>query len=256
MNPRSVCVVACCALALFLPQSGRSQTAISVGRDGSEPSYSLRGIVTDAAAREPIPEAEVVIIEPPGTGRSAATDERGRFDLGSFAPGRLSFRVRRLGYEQRTIEIQMGANGQPASVEVALLAIPAELAKVYVMTDPQGRLSEFYQRRQHRGTFGKFMEQDEIRRISPLNASELFRGVPGIHISTNPAGGNTIRIRNCQPMVLIDGQRVPGAELDEVVIPGDIAAIEFYPSSAGVPAQYVERGNRLCGLILVWTKSK
>ena len=56
-------------------------------------------------------------------------------------------------------------------------------------------------------------------------------------------------------MVRVDGQRVPGAELDEVIKPEEIAAIEFYPSSAGIPAQYLERGNRLCGLILVWTKT-
>jgi hypothetical protein len=56
-------------------------------------------------------------------------------------------------------------------------------------------------------------------------------------------------------MVRVDDQRVPGAELDEVVSPSDIAAMEFYSSAAGIPAQYVERGNRLCGLILVWTKT-
>jgi hypothetical protein len=56
-------------------------------------------------------------------------------------------------------------------------------------------------------------------------------------------------------MVVLDGQRVPGAELDEVVHPTDIAAIEFYPSNAGVPAQYLERQNRLCGLVLVWTRT-
>jgi len=49
---------------------------------------------------------------------------------------------------------------------------------------------------------------------------------------------------------------VPGAELDEVIHPTDIAAIEFYPSSAGVPAQYLERQNRLCGLVLVWTRTQ
>jgi hypothetical protein len=87
-------------------------------------------------------------------------------------------------------------------------------------------------------------------------ASDLFRNVPGVSVKTNPAGGNAIRIRDCQPMVMIDGQRSPGAELDELISPGDIAAVEFYPSSAGVPAQYLERGNRLCGLILVWTKNQ
>jgi hypothetical protein len=56
-------------------------------------------------------------------------------------------------------------------------------------------------------------------------------------------------------MVRVDDQRVPGAELDELVSPSDIAAIEFYSSASGIPAQYVERGNRLCGLILVWTKT-
>jgi hypothetical protein len=56
-------------------------------------------------------------------------------------------------------------------------------------------------------------------------------------------------------MIWVDDQRVPGAELDELIVPSEIAAIEFYPSSAGIPAQYLERGNRLCGLILVWTKT-
>jgi hypothetical protein len=57
-------------------------------------------------------------------------------------------------------------------------------------------------------------------------------------------------------MVWIDGQRVPGAELDEVIQPVDIAAIEFYASNAGVPAQYTERENRLCGTIIVWSRTQ
>jgi hypothetical protein len=57
-------------------------------------------------------------------------------------------------------------------------------------------------------------------------------------------------------MVRLDGQRVPGAELDEIIAPSEIAAIEFYPSSAGIPPQYMERGNRLCGLVLVWTRTQ
>jgi hypothetical protein len=91
--------------------------------------------------------------------------------------------------------------------------------------------------------------------LNPRTASELLRSAPGVTLASNQSGGNAIRIRGCQPMVWLDDQRVPGAELDELIVPSEIAALEFYASSAGIPAQYLERGNRLCGLILIWTKS-
>jgi hypothetical protein len=135
--------------------------------------------------------------------------------------------------------------------------VVVELDSVSVSANPQGRLREFYQRRQQRAMFGHFLDSEDIRRRGPANTSDLFRSVPGVSLKNNPAvGGNALRIRNCQPMVWLDGQRAPGAELDEVIRPEEIAAIEFYPSSAGTPAQYLERGNRLCGLILVWSKTR
>jgi hypothetical protein len=250
MNPRSVCIVVCCVLGVLVPGAASGQAAAP-----ADSSYRLKGVVTDAA-REPVPDAEVVVIGRDATAVPTTTDGRGRFDLGSFGAGPLSFRVRRLGYEERTMNVQMGASRGPLSVEVVLTSVAGELADVYIRSNSNDRLQGFYQRRQQRGTFGRFLEAEDIRKLGPMNASELFRTVPGIHISSNPTGGNALRIRNCQPMVWVDAQRVPGAELDEVITPGDIAAIEFYPSSAGIPAQYLERGNRLCGLILVWTKDK
>jgi hypothetical protein len=241
------------ALVLLLPQSGRAQGNAS--STGSAPrTYRFTGVVTDPS-REPIADAELVILTPRHAGRSAVTDSRGFFNFGEFAAGALSFRIRRLGYEPRTMDVQIGAGEQNTSIEIALTVIPAELAKIFVSGAP-GRLNEFFERRQTRGAFGRFFDQEDIRRKGPTQASDLFRNVPGVSVKTNPAGGNAIRIRGCQPMVVIDGQRSPGAELDEVTSPGDITAIEFYPSSAGVPAQYLERGNRLCGLILVWTKNQ
>jgi hypothetical protein len=208
------------------------------------------------ARREPLSEVEVTASDTAGIApRSTRTDARGRFDLGRFASGTLSLRARRLGYEQWTLQVEIGAAGQPTSLEIILLDKAAELEDVYVTASSHGRLSGFYQRKQQRGTFGRFLEQEEIRRMGPRNPSDLFRNVPGISFAASPNGGNAIRIRGCQPMVRVDEQRVPGAELDELVSPSDIAAIEFYSSASGIPAQYVERGNRLCGLILVWTKT-
>jgi hypothetical protein len=237
-------------LVVLMPLSVLAQDPAASGPK----TYKLGGIVTDPA-RVPIPDAEVAIIAPIELSRSTGTDARGRFDFGAFTAGQVTLRVRRLGYEARNVDVQIGAGGHDTSVEMALTIIPAELANVLVTGAP-GRLEEFFQRRQQRAAFGRFLDQEEIRKRGALYASDLFRNVPGVSVKTNPSGGNAIRIRNCQPMVLIDAQRSPGAELDEVIQPQDIAAIEFYPSSAGVPAQFLERGNRLCGLILVWTKNQ
>jgi hypothetical protein len=232
-----------------------AQDAPSAAADPAA-TYLVTGVITDAA-REPVPSAEVTAVYANVGPRGVVTDSRGRFNLGRFPAGPLSLHVRRLGYEARDVEVKVGAGGQPTSVEIVLLPAPTELAGVSVTADAQGRLREFYQRRQERAAFARFLDSEEIRRRGPTNASDLFRTVPGVSIKSNPAaGGSAIRIRNCQPMVWVDGQRSPGAELDELIRPEEIAAIEFYPSSAGTPAQYLERGNRLCGLILVWTKSQ
>jgi hypothetical protein len=246
-------LVSCAAAATISDSAGAQDTASLAA--SQRQTYRLSGLVTDAR-REPLSEVEVTASDTAGIApRTTRTDARGRFDLGRFASGTLALRARRLGYEQWTLQVEIGATGQPTSLEIILLDKPAELEDVYVSASSHGRLSGFYQRKEQRGTFGRFLEQEEIRRMGPRNPSDLFRNVPGISFAAAPNGGSAIRIRGCQPMVRVDGQRVPGAELDELVSPSDIAAIEFYSSASGIPAQYVERGNRLCGLILVWTKT-
>ncbi|MDO8502776.1 MAG: carboxypeptidase regulatory-like domain-containing protein [Gemmatimonadaceae bacterium] len=249
-----VASLASCVLAFAVPQLAAAEAvADTVAATGV---YQLSGVVTDSA-RTPVPEVEVTVVEAGEVRRSAVTAADGRFTLGGFPAGQLSLRIRRLGYKQQVLEVRVGARGQPTFVEIVLTSVAQELEEVVVDADPGNRLREFRQRKQQRGTFGRFLEQGDIRRLGATNSSDLFRSVPGIAIRAgSTGGGNTIRIRGCQPMVWVDGQRVLGAELDEVIQPGEIAAIEFYPSSAGVPAQYLERGNRLCGLILVWTKTQ
>jgi hypothetical protein len=163
--------------------------------------------------------------------------------------------VRRLGYRPRTLEVAR-VDTAATFVEITLADIAAELAEIVVTPRPDERLRGFYERKALRRGFARFLEYGEIGRLAPRSPSDLFRSVPGITIRAASWGGSTIRIRGCQPMVWVDGLRVPGAELDEVVRPSDIAGIEFYPSAAGIPAQYMDPSNRLCGVILVWTRSE
>jgi hypothetical protein len=222
---------------------------------GTTPAYEVTGTVKDSAGA-PVPEAEVTVIERATLRRPVATDAQGRFELRDVPAGRLTVRVRRLGYHPRTVDVLLGATAPTTFLEIIVTPAPAQLEEVRVHPNPVGRLREFYDHRQQRGSFARFLELADIRRIAPTSASELFRSVPGITIRAATTGGNTIRIRGCQPTVWVDGQRIPGAELDDVVQPSDIGGIEFYPSSAGIPPQYLDPSNRLCGLILVWTRTQ
>lgn len=256
MGMRLTRFLICCAAAATVATGSRADAQDTAPRSANRPTFRIHGIVTDAA-REPLAEVVVAAVDSAGTpGRSTTTDEHGRFDLGQFEQGTLSVRARRLGYEQRTVQVQVGERGQSPSLEIVLLGVPEELEKVDVTAaSPPTKLRGFYERSRQQRSFGRFFDEDRIRSLNPRTASELLRRVPGVRLASNQSGGNTIRIRGCQPMVWLDDQRVPGAELDDLIAPSEIAAIEFYASNAGIPAQYLDRGNRLCGLILVWTKS-
>ncbi|HEX5576740.1 MAG TPA: carboxypeptidase regulatory-like domain-containing protein, partial [Gemmatimonadaceae bacterium] len=180
-------------MAAVAPGLTRAQD-VATATPTAQRTYRLTGVVTDPA-REPVQGAEVVVIAAQGATRSTATDARGRFNLGEFTPGTLALRVRRLGYEQRGVDVEVGAGGRDTSLEVVLTIIPAELENVLVSGAP-GRLNEFFQRREQRAAFGRFLDREQIRKKGATNASDLFRNIPGISIKTNPSGGNAIRIRN------------------------------------------------------------
>ena len=218
---------------------------------GAEP--TVAGVVRDVGGI-PISDAEVGIVSGERLQPFAITAADGKFLLTGVARGTIPLRIRRLGYAMQSLEVDTRVPSS-ASLEIVLKTVASELEEVTIAANDQVKLREFYEHKQQRASFGRFYLQHEIRRLGPTNPSDLFRSIPGVVIST-ASGGNTVRIRGCQPMVWVDGQRVPGAELDEVIHPSEIAAIEFYPSNAGLPAQYLERGNRLCGSVLVWTRSQ
>jgi hypothetical protein len=249
-----------CLLVFLWTAAAAVATAPAVEAQDTAPraprTYRISGTVTDAT-RQPLAQVEIATVDSAGAaGRITTSDERGHFDLGMFGPGMHSLRARRLGYEQRTMEVEVDQRALSDSLEIVLTAAPEELEGVTVnAASPPTKLRGFYERSKQNRSFGRFFDEERIRRTNPRIASDLLRTVPGVTLASNQSGGNTIRIRGCQPMVWLDDQRVPGAELDELIVPSEIAAIEFYASNAGIPAQYLERGNRLCGLILVWTKT-
>lgn len=226
----------------------------AVPEPGRPESFELTGIVTDIS-KTPIPEAEISLVKPAGLERNARTGKNGRFVIRNLPAGAIALKIRRLGYEARTVEFTLDKNA--GLVEVMLKPIPEELDAITVSEEEKQSLREYYEHKTQRGSFAKFFDGAAITKRGAANISDLFRNVPGVAINASAAaGGNTVRIRGCQPMLWVDGQRIPRAEVDEVVSPRDVAGLEFYPSMAGIPAQYMDRSTRACGSIIVWTKNQ
>ena len=217
----------------------------------SEPAVS--GIIRDIGG-SPLSQVEVGVIRGERLQQFVTTAADGKFLLTGVASGLVPLRVRRIGYAMQFFDVDTRIPSS-RNLDIVLTTVASELEEVVISGNDVSKLRAFYERKQQRGSFAKFLDQNEIKKLGPIHPSDLFRTVPGISIRA-ASGGNSIRIRGCQPMVWLDGQKVPGAELDEVIQPSDIAAIEFYPSSAGIPAQYLERQNRLCGSVLVWTRTQ
>jgi hypothetical protein len=241
--------VVCGALAA----TPRTAAAQSVSAQ-SAAHYALAGVVagTDGSA---IPEAEITVVAVGADSVRVRSDSAGKFHASGLTAAAVTVRVRRLGYQPKTLDLVLREGSPP--ILITLEPNPAELGTVKIReiaAEPDARLREFYARRAS-NSFGKYFEGSDIEKRRPQFISEMFRQVPGVTLSASGRVGNTLRIRGCPPLVWIDGVRIPNTQIDEVVTPSDVAAVEIYSSFAGIPAQYFDR-SATCGTILVWSRAK
>jgi hypothetical protein len=167
-----------------------------------------------------------------------------------LAPG--SITVRRLGYHLLTVTLDMVKLNAGEPIDLALQTVATEVEPV-VIDATTGRMNEFTDHR-NQSSFGHFFDQADIQKIKPRFVSELFRTVPGATIQVSSGIGNTVKLRGCRPRIWVNGVRTVNSEVDEVAAPSEIDGMEVYPSWAGTPAQYMDRENRACGTIVIWTR--
>ena len=237
-------------LILILTPGAATITLAQARIDNKSPSIS--GVVRDSADK-PLGDAQLSLSRAGESARLFRTGEDGKYSFPSVAPGDVQISVRRLGYKGSSKSIAVTASSGSNSIDFQLVPLANDIDDVIVESSKQ-HLAEFYQRKAT-NTFAKFFEHTDIERRNPIYLSEMLATVSGA-IITPKGAGNQILLRGCQPMVWVDGMRAPGAELDDVARPGDIAGMEVYASNAGLPPTYQDRNNRMCGAILVWTKNQ
>jgi hypothetical protein len=241
---------------------------------------TIRGRVLDATTGDPVPQAGVTVLTPEQrTAGRARTAADGTFSVELRAPGTFRLRGERAGYQASTSQAVEVAVRE--TVEVALRVSPQALqiepltvtGRIQPRRNPILASNGFYDR--EAGGMGKFVRREDLDRHPEHNLVHTLARVPGVELDVDRRGreivtftrGRTVgtlqrgqvgRRDDCYPQIYLDGSLMRYAppndvQLDDIISPDQIEAIEVYRSAAELPAQY-NGSNSACGAILIWSR--
>ncbi len=216
----------------------------------------LSGSVTSAEGK-PLEGAMVLLL---GTQLSARSDASGVFRLTGLPAGTQSVEIREIGFSPKRFAVDLSP--RRASTLAATLDERTNVLKTMEITAKRGSQIEGFDQRKRSG-LGFYMDLDQIQKSGAISSTDLFRQVPGLTVAWDGEGYSVQVNRNvtgasCPVQYYIDGSPFlsMGDDLDQVVRPEEIAAIEVYKSSAETPGQFQGADGGPCGTIVIWTKRR
>ena len=190
----------------------------------------VEGVISNASLERPI-SGVVVAIE--GTGRTATTDEEGRFRINNLAGGNYVLRVVQPGYDIYQVEIVVPEEGV-VRVDGAVTLTSLGEDQITVIGARASRLLAL-ERKRSLSVIADVVSADSIGKLPDYNTAEALQRLPGISVETDQGEPRYVIVRGIDPnlnQVTIDGNIVgaPEAEGRRVAldtIPSDlVAAIE------------------------------
>ena len=219
-------------------------------------SSRLTGIVRDERGK-PLSGVQLLVW---GSGVTGSTLGDGTFTLSGLPAGSQALEARYVGYAPERVTVDLVSHAT-RSVTVTLAKHVGVLGEVTIYGKPSPLRRDFLGFLQRRkGGFGHFLTRADIEKRHPFEFTDLFRMIPGFRVvpTSNAGFGHTILSTRgasfsgpCKPAIYLDGVKLIGVDdIDGLVMPSDIAAVEAYAGPAGAPLQYT---SGFCGSILVWT---
>ena len=228
---------------------------------GSATVMRVSGVVTRDGSNKPIANATVSVPDGP----SVRTNAKGEFLLDAVPAGSRTLDVRAMGFYPERLLVN-AIDGAPR-VEVGLHSFRSVLDTVKVLANYQRySLRQELAERQRMG-IGRFITEKDIERRRPIFLSDLLWTIPGVRVSRGVGLQQNVAMRGlfsdrCLPSLFLNGFAMfladfgsapfSFADLDAMVRPDDVLAMEIYASGQVPPA--LGMGMTGCGAIAVWTR--
>jgi hypothetical protein len=232
---------------------------VAVLETGAVEAQSLRGTVVDAATRTPLAGTIIQARSDRGNQHGqATTDSAGAFKLALPAAGLYTVLAQHIGYLQHRGDTVRVGDAESVGIRMELDRNVIPLRPV-VVTERVSWLPDGFEQRRSTG-FGRFLTRTDIEARRGSQTTDILRGLPGLVFTPVRRGrgqGSILQMRGtgglCQPGVWVDGILLTdaGQNLDQILNPTVIAAIEVYNSNASAPIQF-RTGH--CGVVLFWTR--
>ncbi|MBL0173592.1 MAG: carboxypeptidase regulatory-like domain-containing protein [Gemmatimonadaceae bacterium] len=219
---------------------------------------ALRGVVRSATG-QPVRDARLVMW---GNGREDTTSASGQFAMQSIPSGTYTLESRAIGYLPKRIVVDVpdGSEGVAALVMEAFVPT-VDTMRIRANANPRiNQLADFERRKRAGG--GYFLDETQLARRNPMYNSDIFRMAPGTSIIPADMVGDRIMMRgaagggSCVPAVFLNGMPVVNVDgnLDNIVNPQQVRAVEIYSRTASVPIQFQSQNG--CGSIVIWTGAR
>jgi hypothetical protein len=221
----------------------------------AQPNVAGRELVGAVRAPGGVP-IEGAIIEVHGV--STRSDSKGAFRLYTSNVDTVTVDIRRLGFAPVSA-LLTARNRQWDTVVVEMDPVAQELAAVKASAARVRLGLQDFNERRALGA-GQFYTRDDILRRNSAHTSDILRDARGVRLVRLRGGGYGVRFAafssargGCTPNLWIDGQLVPGAEVDDVTAT-DLEAIEVYENWTSTPQQFSKGTALPCGTIVLWTR--
>jgi len=249
-------VVAAAPPGTTAPGAAPSATDSAAHKPAPLGSAVLTGRVTSTEGK-PLEGAMVLLL---GTQLSARSNADGAFRLIGLPAGTQSVEVREIGYSPKRFAVDLSPR-RPSTLAATLDERTTVLKTMEITAKRGSEIAGFDQRK--KTGLGYYMDRDQIEKSAAISTTDLFRQVPGLTVAWDGQGyqiqvNRTTNAGMCPVAYYIDGSPFLslGDDIDQIVRPEDIAAIEVYKSSAETPMQFQGSDGGPCGTIVIWTKRR